>query len=181
MRHVAANPDPSKRENIALLSPPDAVGVELGVAAGSLTKRFLDLNHFVEFHAVDKWDDAGHPESQYHAVCEKLKDYGELKIWRMTAQTWLGTIPDETLGFIYIDCYAHTGQDGGEILELAWPKLAKGGLFAGDDYERKQWPKTVAAVNDFASRHSRSVSVWEAHCRRSTSGTDKYPSWYWHK
>lgn len=170
-----------RREAIALLSPKGCAGAELGVAGGSLTKRFLDLGHFSEFHAVDKWDDAGHPKAQYDAVVEKLKDYEELTIWRTTAQQWLQTIPDGSLGFIYVDCYAHTGQDDGEILTLAWPKLAEGGLFSGDDYDRRNWPRTFQRVNEFANRVQRTINVYDNHVGHEHGGMDKHAGWYFYK
>ena len=123
------------RQHIALKAPAGSTGCELGVASGGLTVRFLDLGHFVEFHAVDKWDDAGHNIHEYDGVVDRLKDYEELTIWRQPAITWLEQIPDQSLGFVYIDCYAHTGQDEGSILQAAWPKLQVGGLFSGDDYD----------------------------------------------
>jgi hypothetical protein len=50
---------------------------------------------------------------------------------------------------IYIDGYAHTGQEGGQTLRDWWPKLAPGGVFAGHDYDLAAYPQTVCAVNDF--------------------------------
>ena len=99
----------------------------------------------------------------------------------MTAQKWLETCLDESLGFIYIDCYAHTGQDNGEILELAWPKLQNGGVFAGDDYDRKQWPKTYRAVNDFAAKFDREICVRRDFCGSTAAGMGQYPTWWFRK
>ena len=171
------NPD---RQHIALKAPQGSTGCELGVASGGLTKRFLDLGHFSEFHAVDKWDDA-HNEQEYLRVVKYLKGYEELTIWRLDAISWLQTIPDGSLGFIYVDCYAHTGQDDGSILEAAWPKLMPGGLFSGDDYDRKQWPRTFERVNEFGAKCGKSVSVYDEHLTNPNlkpSQYDRSPSWY---
>ena len=166
----------SNREDIALLSQPGCAGAELGVAAGVLTCRLLDLHHFSEFHAVDRWIDH-HNEQEYLRVVDKLKDYKELTIWRQEAKEWLKTIPDGSLGFVYIDCYAHTGQEDGAILEAAWPKLADGGLFSGDDYD-KCWP-TFERVNSFAESVGRSVSVWDDFPHHNPY--DNHDSWFFHK
>ena len=172
----------SDRQHIALEAPAGSTGCELGVARGGLTKRFLDLGHFSEFHAVDKWDDA-HNLQEYEHVCEYLKDYEELTIWRLPATTWLKTIPDGSLGFVYIDCYAHTGQDNGEILKAAWPKLADGGLFSGDDYDKRKWPKTVSAVDRFAAEQRRNIRVYDKHLRSNVdrSQYDNSPGWFFNK
>lgn len=173
----------SDRQHIALKAPQGSTGCELGVASGGLTKRFLDLGHFSEFHAVDKWDDA-HNEQEYLRTVEYLKDFPEVMIWRLEAKEWLKTIPDGSLGFVYIDCYAHTGQDNGSIIKAAWPKLAIGGLFSGDDYDARKWPKTVRAVDDFAASQRRRVHVYDDHLNNrelARSQYDNSPSWYFHK
>ncbi len=70
--------------------------------------------------------------------------------------------------FIYIDGYAHTGQDNGTILKDWWPKLKSGGMFAGHDY-CKQFPKTIEEVNKFATRHQLKLNFTKE---------EKYTSWY---
>lgn len=171
------------RQHIALKAPAGSTGCELGVASGGLTVRFLDLGHFVEFHAVDKWDDAGHNIHEYDGVVDRLKDYEELTIWRQPAITWLEQIPDQSLGFVYIDCYAHTGQDEGSILQAAWPKLQVGGLFSGDDYDHVRWKQTVRVVNRFAKSVGRHVHVYDDHLKSGAAGSqyDQSASWYWYK
>ena len=166
-----------RREEIALLAPYGCVGAELGVANGDLTHRFLDLDHFSEFHAVDKWDDH-HSIHEYHRVIERLADYEELQIWRQPASTWLSSIPDNTFGFIYIDCYAHTGQDDGAILRAAWPKLADGGVFSGDDYDTA-FPLTIRAVDRFAESVGHSVRKYTGF--RRSQPYDNHDSWFYVK
>jgi len=169
------------REDVALFAPKGSIGVELGVDTGQLSRRFIELDHFSKFHAVDKWDDHAHSEHQYEVVHKRLSIYPEVSVWRMTAQDWLAETPDESLGFIYIDCYAHTGQDNGSVLEAAWPKLSDGGVFAGDDYDKKYWPKTFRAVNDFARQHGYDVNVRDAFCATAKVRMDRHPTWWWRK
>lgn len=175
------DPGTNNRHEIALLAPEGSIGGEFGVDTGQLSERFLNLGHFSSFHCVDKWDDHAHSRNQYLAVTKKLMKYPEARIWRTTAQEFASLIPDSMFGFIYIDCYAHTGQDGGSVLEALWPKLQDGGLFSGDDYDKRHWPKTYAAVNQFAQRVGRTVNVRDEHCRSARVGMDKHPSWYFFK
>ena len=168
----------SKRHEIALLSLPNCIGLEVGVDTGQLSERFLQLDHFSSFHSVDKWDDHAHSERQYWAASEKLMQYDRSRVWRMTAQRFSTIVPNDMFGFIYIDCYAHTGQDDGEVLELLWPKLRDGGIFAGDDYDKRAWPKTFAAVNKFCGKHDREISVIDDFIGDANIRQDGHPSWW---
>jgi hypothetical protein len=172
---------PNGREDVALLSEKGCIGAELGVDTGQLSRRFLELSHFSEFHAVDKWNDPAHSEKQYEVVNKRLSVYEECKVWRMTAQEWLSQQEDGSLGFIYIDCYAHTGQDDGSVLESAWPKLAENGVFSGDDYDRKFWPKTYEAVNQFAKRVGRGINVRDEFISKARVRMDRHPTWWFRK
>lgn len=172
------------RQHLALRAPQGSVGCELGVARGDLTERFMELEHFSHFHAVDRWSDDAHPEQEYNEVVERLQHHDQLSIHRADVIEWLNQQPDESLGFIYIDCYAHTGQDDGSILHAAWPKLAKGGLFSGDDYNKYRWPKTYEAVNRFAAHVGCPVEVSADHLITSgllRNAYDGSPSWYFFK
>jgi hypothetical protein len=180
------------RHEFALLAPEGSIGAELGVDAGQLSERFLNLNHFSSFHCVDKWDSENdewdkydlHGRHQYLSVAMRLMGYPTARVWRMTAQEWAERIPDESLGFVYIDCYAHTGQDDGEILKLLWPKMAPGGVFAGDDYDSKKWRPTYDAVNKFAEELGVEVCINDSFCHPQTATRtwqDASPTWYWIK
>lgn len=171
------------RQHIALLSPPGCAGAELGVASGGLTRRFMDLGHFGHFYAVDKWDDSGHNAHEYRHVVQTIGGLSGLSIVQMDAKSWLALQKDDSLGFVYIDCYAHTGQDNGSILEAAWPKLAEGGLFSGDDYDQKKWKLNYNAVNNFAESVGKRVNVYDNHLRPDAhrSQYDLSPSWWFIK
>lgn len=169
------------REKVALLAPVGSTGAELGVDTGQLTRRFLELGHFSHFHAVDKWDDPSHTENQYLAVQSRLSKYSDITLWRCTAQKWLESQPDGSLGFVYIDCYAHTGQDDGSVLKAAWPKLQDGGIFAGDDYDLMSWPKTFSAVNRFAGAHGHQVNIRQDFCSTAKVRQDKHATWWFRK
>lgn len=164
------------------MAPEGSIGAEIGVATGQLTQRFMELRHFSSFHAVDKWDDH-HDMQEYESAVRLLEPYeSKLVIHRMEAKEWLSQIDDGILGFIYIDCYAKNGQEKGAILDAAWPKLAEGGLFAGDDYETR-YPVTVESVDRFAADHDKKVNVYDRHLNKLMAGEcksvwDRSQSWY---
>ncbi len=87
------------------------------------------------------------------------------KIIRSTFSDAAHHFPPEHFDFIYIDGYAHTGQDEGLTLAEWFPKLKKGCLFAGDDYSEK-WPKNVAIIDSFAKGNGLKLNVikdWNGH------------------
>ena len=171
----------SCRHEIALLAPAGCVGLEAGVDTGQFTERLWGTGQFKAFHAVDKWDDIAHAEAQYWAAAKKLMPYEEIRIWRMTAQIFSSLAPKGHFGFIYMDCYAHTAQDDGGVLNMLWALLQDGGLFAGDDYDAEAWPDNFKAVNEFASSVGRQVKVFDKHLNDDRPKYDTYASWYFIK
>ncbi len=59
---------------------------------------------------------------------------------------------DEFFDFVYIDGYAHTGQENGSTIDQWYPKVKKGGVLSGHDYHPK-FPLVIAAVDRFAAKH----------------------------
>ena len=175
------DPLDSRRHEVALLAREGCVGAELGVDTGQFSERLWKTGRFSQLHAVDKWDDHAHPIEQYWAVCEKLIPFEGVRVWRMPAQMFTTMIPDETLGFVFCDCYAHTGQDNGGVLEAIWPKIEVGGVLVGDDYDEKVFPLTFAAANKFAERVGRELNVFTKHMHDDRPRMDGYPSWYVYK
>jgi hypothetical protein len=125
------------------------VGVELGVAAGEFSRRMVASGRFDTFFGVDMYADT-HDVEEYKKALRHVGLEGPYKLLRMSFDQAYDLFPDESLDFIYIDGYAHTGQEGGETI-WAWARKVKvGGLIAGDDYHA-DWPLVVEAVNAFAA------------------------------
>ena len=169
------------REHIALLSTKGGIGVEIGVATGQLTQKFVELGHFSQLYAVDKWDDH-HDIGEYNKAVRLLEPYENVHVCRDEAKHWLSKQEDESFDFIYIDCYAHTGQEDGKMLEASYPKLKTGGLFSGDDYDSK-YPRTIRCVDAFADSKNKTVLLYDAHMHSGAKLTtwDRSPSWYFRK
>lgn len=164
----------SKRIDLPSLLPADLKiirGLELGVARGdyslSLLKKYPNLHILL----VDRWSDH-HDEREYQLVLSRFKKFSDrVTIWRQTFDDALikATELDLHFDFIYIDGYAHTGQEGGKTLRDWYPRLnPKGGLFAGHDYHEK-WRPTMDAVDEFCRSIGRSIGV---------TASDEFPSWY---
>jgi predicted O-methyltransferase YrrM len=163
------------RAQICKLIGADAVGVELGVAAGYFSDTLLRYSPLVRLYSIDAWSDH-HDSDEYLRCVRRLRKHGRRSVvLRMLFDEALHLFADESLDFIYIDGYAHTGQEGGQILQAWWPKLRKGGLFSGHDYDER-WPATVEAVDRFVEARGASLSVLDG--VDSLEGSERYTSWY---
>lgn len=152
-------PDPNKTEReIVADYAGDGLFVELGVAAGAFAERVLDRNRSMRYVGIDKWDDH-HNVTEMEKAATKLSRFGgraELK--RASFGDAVEGVKDESCDVIYVDGYAHTGQDDGKTLRDWWLKVKSGGVFSGHDYDDK-WPKTIAAVDAFAESIGATVEV----------------------
>jgi len=146
------------------------VGVELGVARGDFSKDCLKHN-WDEFYSIDRWGgDRGHGDKEYFNALKMLSKKGAY-VLKSSFEDSIQLFDDLYFDFIYIDGYAHTGQDNGKTLELWYSKLKKGGIFAGHDYH-KEWQATINTVNNFSKEQGKQISL--------TKG-DQYPSWFFIK
>lgn len=127
----------------------DAVGVELGVAAGGFSRRMMDSGVFGRFFGVDMYADS-HDTAQYKTALKTVGLMRPYSLLRMTFDEAYDLFEDESLDFIYIDGYAHSGQEGGDTIWKWSRKVRVGGVIAGDDYH-PHWPLVTRAVDRFAA------------------------------
>lgn len=140
---------PTKRVELAtMLNDMGLVGngVEIGVAHGDFSFPFLDIWKGT-LYQVDVWkqlprdqyvdgcnisnDDQ---ERLYQYVCDTGKKYNGRAIpIRMLSKEAADSFSDGFFDFIYIDAN-HKYEPVLEDMNLWWPKIKKGGVFAGHDY-----------------------------------------------
>ena len=155
-----------------LKSNKDNIGVELGVATGVFSLRMVESGYFSSFFGVDMYADM-HNVDEYKEALKKVALHGKYKLLRMTFDEAYDLFKDESLDFIYIDGYAHNGENGGETI-FEWAKKVKiGGVISGDDYH-KDWPLVMEAVDEFVKLSGFSLNL--------TSNIEDdpyclYPSW----
>ena len=123
-------------------------GAELGVAAGKYSFTLVSSHKFDKFYCIDKWNDHHNDRERLH-VTNMFSKQNNVVILHTTFTEAVKTFPDSYFDFIYIDGYAHTGQNEGQTLREWFPKLRKGGIYAGHDYCSNRWPKTYTQVNKF--------------------------------
>lgn len=151
----------------------DNVGVELGVAEGAFSEKMVLSRRFRKFIGIDTYGDT-HDTDEYLGALERVGVLEPYSILRLRFDQALKLFDDNSLDFVYVDGFAHTGEEGGKTIIDWYKKVRIGGVLAGDDYHR-DWPLVVWAVNDFASKIGADVNVT---CRLSEKPYARYPSWY---
>ena len=123
------------------------VGIELGVAEGNFSYKMMESNKFKLFYGVDAYDEFEHNNLQYQRVLKKLSVFKNYKLIRSRFNKILNKFENQYFDFIYVDGYAHEGNNGGETIFSWFNKLKIGGVLAGDDYH-KDWPLVISTVNE---------------------------------
>lgn len=136
------------RADLALIVPPGGYMIELGVAAGDFATRLMRRNPEAAYIGIDRYSDH-HGEDEYLAARARIDGLGGALLRESfdSANQWFC---DDYAHLIYVDGYAHTGQEGGQTLRDWWPKVRPGGVFAGHDYCAR-WRQTMAAVDEFVA------------------------------
>lgn len=153
------------------------VGIELGVAAGSFSAKMTGSGKFAKVFGVDTYDDYYHHIDEYRAALGAVGLHTNYSLLRMTFEEARELFPDEFFDFVYVDGFAHTGQEGGQTLADWFPTVKVGGVMAGDDYH-DDWPLVQWAVNDFAEALGVGLKQTE---RTEDHSYNRYPSWFFVK
>lgn len=169
----------NSREDVVLMARPGGIGIELGVAEGVFSERILKRGTLSYLYSVDRYaGDRGHDDEQYKRACIRLSPFrGFNSIIKLRFKDALDLFPNEYFDFIYIDGYAHNGEENGETLHDWYKKLRKGGILSGDDY-CSEWPLVKRVVDDFIRENKLKLGVIE--CREPVDYC-KYPTWYTRK
>ncbi|MDX1950216.1 MAG: class I SAM-dependent methyltransferase [Rickettsiales bacterium] len=157
----------TSRGEIVKLIKPNGIGLELGVAKGKFSEKLLEKSSLKKLYSIDAYaGDRGHDENEFLEAQSRLKKFGKRsEIIRAKFSDAVKNFPDEYFDFIYIDGYAHTGQDEGRTLYEWFPKLKIGGIFSGDDYSPK-WQKNVEIIDEFANKFNLKLHIikdWNSH------------------
>lgn len=128
---------------------------------------------FSQFFGVDVYADH-HNTREYLEALRSIGILAPYKLLRMKFAEALELFDDESIDFVYIDGYAHTGEDGGRTIFDWLPKVKIGGLLAGHDYH-PDWPLVVEAVDALCAATGFELLVTEV--TPDGGPYDSYPSW----
>ena len=164
-----------RHDIVSLLDGVKNIGIELGVAKGVYAKRMIDSSKFKRFYGVDIYGDKIHDTKEYGAALKYVGfENPRYCLLRMDFNSALDLFDDDHFDFIYVDGFAHTGEEGGKTL-IDWiKKLKTGGILAGDDYH-DDWPLVKWAVNDLVKKLDTDLYL-----TTKVEGDDysRYPTWY---
>lgn len=157
----------------SLLKRKGLIGIELGVATGDFSAKLLDTGLFSQLYGVDMYADH-HDVAEYLSALQRVGLGRNYWLIRATFLEVLDTFPDDFFDFVYIDGYAHTGEEGGQTLADWFPKVKLGGMLAGHDYDA-HWPKVLKSVNLFSMATGQ--QIMRTRRSRNPGPSDKAMSW----
>jgi hypothetical protein len=165
--------DFKRNDIISLLHGTSNIGIELGVAEGIFAERIFSSGKFKHLFGVDMYVDH-HNTEEYKAVLKKIGLLSNYKLLRMSFTEAYDLFEDNFFDFVYVDGYAGNGEEGGTTIFTWLRKVKLGGVLAGDDYDLKNWPLVVQAVNELCNYGNYELMITDIVEKRSYC---KYPSW----
>ncbi len=147
-------------------------GLELGVANGYFSSFLLSNSQFNQLFSIDQWaGDRGHDDKEYAQAEHALAQFGQRStVIRSAFENALPQFENDFFDFIFIDGYAHNGQDEGKTIYAWWDKLKPGGFFGGHNYHQEHFPLTFKHVNEFVEKYGLQLYT--------TQEEKGYRSWY---
>jgi Methyltransferase domain len=170
---IQVMPGTHRHDVVSLLQGTNNIGVELGVAEGVFSERMMASGRFAKFMGVDMYADS-HDVAQYKRTLKRLGLWSNYKLLRMRFDEAFDLFDDDSLDFVYVDGYAHGGEEGGETIFEWFKKVKIGGVIAGDDYD-PAWPLVVKAVDAFAQQLGQPLLVTAI--TEADNPYCRYPTW----
>lgn len=136
-------------------------GAEVGVAEGRFSLTLMGWG-VKKLFLIDIWKhtpnvtgDANSPQSwhdsNYFDAKERMKPFGnKVKFLKGESNKMVEKVKDDSLAFVYLDGN-HSYEGVKEDLKLWLPKIKKGGVMIGHDYNHLYG--VLRAVNEFAGEH----------------------------
>lgn len=143
------------------------VGAEIGVFRGECSSNLLRLHPGLSLYMIDAWsadtyagkgDDAASPEFRKIYQDEAEENYKKARaavseyftralIFREKSVDAVFGIPDGYFDFVFIDA-AHDYESVKADIAAWLPKIKKGGILCGHDYENPLFPGVKKAVDE---------------------------------
>ena len=167
------------------------IGVEIGVQKGVFAKTLLDGWKTPKLYLIDAWrqfgpeaaDNPG-PDGQLSHFAETFKatyfHYDRAVIIKELSVPAAKLFPDDFFDFVYIDA-AHDKDNVEADLKAWYPKVRRGGVFAGHDYFDGYVHMTTAAGEYDIENVVKSVVdnfLIKQGLQAQSTTKDSFPSWW---
>ncbi len=149
------------------------IGIELGVAGGWYSRRLRETGLFAQLYGVDIYGDR-HDTGEYVKALKNVGIGENYWLLRMRFDEALDMFPDEHFDFVYIDGYAHNGEERGKTMFDWYAKVKVGGMIAGHDYHKK-WPLVTTSVDTLSDLTGQ--PILRSALSEPRDPQDKFPSW----
>tara|TARA_Y100001970_G_C14211637_1_gene847285 strand:+ start:1103 stop:1828 length:726 start_codon:yes stop_codon:yes gene_type:complete len=163
-----------RHDIINKLNGKNNVGIELGVAEGFYSFKMMESKKFIKFYGVDSYSEFQHNDKEYNKAKNYLSVFKNYQLIREKFDNALNLFKDEYFDFVYIDGFAHTGNNGGETMFSWFKKVKIGGILSGDDYH-EDWPLVVNVVNEFINQTKFELFLTG---KKDQDPYSQYPSWF---
>lgn len=153
-------------------------GAELGVAFGGHAEKILETTELKKLYGVDFYKKNENTTDSFFwdGVCYQQKNYDDLYVFTLDRMSKFGerfilirkstidasSYVNEELDFVFIDAL-HTDEGVSADLNHWFPKIRKGGMVSGHDYNHSNFPGVSVAVNRFASENNLNVVAEDGH------------------
>lgn len=165
-------------------------GVEVGVRKGDYSVLILQRSRLSRFFSVDPWmefsrrewdDKANVTQAQqdtiYKLAVQQLCPFHlRSVVLRMMSSEASHLFREEQLDFVYLDAQHHLEGIQAD-LELWFPKVKKGGIFAGHDYLDGE----IEGVGNFGVKFAVDYFVKRTAHQLFVTTKEEWPTWYFVK
>lgn len=176
----------NRRELVLYLNQKNTkIVAEVGAREGDFSKFILDNTSATKVYAIDPWEgnkELLNPKEAFKKCSDLLKAYGDraelIKGW---SPDIANHFPDESLDFVYIDAL-HDYESVKADIKAFYPKVKPGGIIAGHDYHKEDWPGVVQAVDEFIKSYNLEFNLTGIDSPDRIIEHDGWkPSWWAHK
>ena len=153
------------RNNFDIIKPylgHDSIGAELGVFNGGFAEYLK--TRCKKLYLVDWMKHKKHDADKWKKVIDTIYapeiKTGEMETHWVSIRDFLITKPDNYFDFLYLDA-DHSYHGTQMLAHLSYTKIKPGGHFIVDDYNNKDWPTVVNAIDDMVNNLPVSLIVLE--------------------
>ena len=135
--------------------PKRSVGAEIGVYAGKFAKKMIQIVQPKELFLIDPWDNDHIYLCFLQTHLHYIKKYGEnITTLKKTIEEayYCKDIQDNYFDWVYLDT-DHKLESTRRQLKICRKIVKSGGLICGDDYDQKNWPHVIQAVEEFVKNN----------------------------